>query len=118
MRVAAGPERMSVAEINALLYMPGHPREPAGARVAHPGAEPRLAQFLPGAAGAGAKGGATTGNAGLAPASGPPPAWRGFRPLRVSHKVHESGNVISLVLEPVDGQPLAAPFPASLSCCG
>ena len=27
MRVAAGPERMSVAEIDALLYMPGHPRD-------------------------------------------------------------------------------------------
>ncbi len=25
-QVAAGPERMTVAEINALLYMPGHPR--------------------------------------------------------------------------------------------
>ena len=26
LRVASGPERMSVFEINALLYMPGHPR--------------------------------------------------------------------------------------------
>ena len=26
MQVASGPERMSVFEINALLYMPGHPR--------------------------------------------------------------------------------------------
>ena len=26
-QVAAGPERMSVAEIDALLYMPGHPRD-------------------------------------------------------------------------------------------
>src|SRR5215468_6442222 len=25
-QVAAGPERMTVAEVNALLYMPGHPR--------------------------------------------------------------------------------------------
>jgi len=25
-KVAAAPERMTVAEINALLYMPGHPR--------------------------------------------------------------------------------------------
>ena len=25
--VAAGPERMTVSEINALLYLPGHPRE-------------------------------------------------------------------------------------------
>jgi MOSC domain-containing protein YiiM len=26
LRVASGPERMSVFEINALLHMPGHPR--------------------------------------------------------------------------------------------
>ena len=35
-QVASGPERMSVFEINALLYMPGHPREPARAGAAHP----------------------------------------------------------------------------------
>ena len=35
----------------------------------------------------------------------PPPAWSGFRPLRVSRKVRE---VISLVLEPIDGQLLTA----------
>ena len=51
------------------------------------------------------------GNAGLAPASGPPPAWRGFRPLRVSRKERESSSVISLVLEPTDGQPLPAALP-------
>ena len=26
-QVAAGPERMTVAEVDALLYLPGHPRE-------------------------------------------------------------------------------------------
>src|SRR5205085_3816729 len=44
-------------------------------------------------------------------ASTPPPAWPGFRPLRVSRKVRESGNVISLVLEPEDGTPIAAALP-------
>ncbi|MCJ9695291.1 2Fe-2S iron-sulfur cluster-binding protein, partial [Rhizobium sp. PRIMUS64] len=39
------------------------------------------------------------------------PAWRGFRPLRVSRKVRESGSVVSLVLEPADGQPVAAALP-------
>ena len=51
------------------------------------------------------------GNAGLGAAPGPPPAWRGFRPLRVSRKVRESGDVISLLLEPTDGQPIAATLP-------
>src|SRR5262249_34482354 len=54
------------------------------------------------------KGGGTTGNPGLGPPQGPPPAWQGFRPLRVSQKLHESSNVTSLVLEPADGEPLTA----------
>src|SRR5262249_38713684 len=52
-----------------------------------------------------------TGNAGLAATSGPPPAWSGFRALRVARKIRESSNVISLVLESVDGRPLAAALP-------
>ena len=56
-------------------------------------------------------GSATKGNAGLTPASGPPPAWRGFRPLRVSRKVRESSNVVSLELEPTDARPIAAALP-------
>jgi ferredoxin-NADP reductase/MOSC domain-containing protein YiiM len=110
LRVAFGPERMSVFEINALLYMPGHPRDQLERALRIPALsagwrgsfEALLAQER--------SGGAGTGNAGLAPASGPPPAWSGFRPLRVSRKVRESSNVISLVLEPTDARPLAAPL--------
>jgi ferredoxin-NADP reductase/MOSC domain-containing protein YiiM len=110
-QVASGPERMSVFEINSLLYMPGHPRDqleralriPALSAGWHRSFEALLTQER--------KGGATTGNAGLTAASGPAPAWRGFRPLRVSRKAHESGNVISLLLEPTDGQRIAAALP-------
>src|SRR5882757_5528020 len=101
---------MNVAEIDALLYMPGHPRErleralriPALSAGWRSSFEALLKER---------KDGATTGNAGLATTSGPPPAWRGFRPLRVSRKMRESGNVISLTLEPMDGQPVAAALP-------
>src|SRR3954452_9944076 len=108
--VAAGPERVSVAEIDALLYMPGHPgdRLQRALRVSalSAGWRASLQALLDQQ-----RGGATTGNAGLAPASGRLPAWTGLRPLRVAHKIRESNNVISLVLEPVDGHPLAAPLP-------
>jgi ferredoxin-NADP reductase/MOSC domain-containing protein YiiM len=105
-QVGMGPERMTVFEINALLYMPGHSRGQLerALRIPALGAGWRgsfqalLAQER--------SGGAVTGNAGLAPVSGPPPAWAGFRPLRVLRKVHESSSVTSLVLEPVDGRPL------------
>jgi ferredoxin-NADP reductase/MOSC domain-containing protein YiiM len=107
--VASGPERMSVFEINALLYMPGHPRNQLERALRIPALsagwrgsfEALLAQEQSGA----------TGNAGLAAASGPPPAWRGFRPFRVSRKARESDDVISLVLEPTDGRPIAAALP-------
>jgi ferredoxin-NADP reductase len=57
------------------------------------------------------RGGAVTGNPGLAPAAGPPPAWTGFRPLRVSRKDRESSTVTSLMLESTDGRPLQAALP-------
>ena len=110
-QIASGPERMSVAEINALLYIPGHPRSqleqalriPALSEGWRGSFEALLAQDC--------SGGATTGNAGLTAAPAPPPAWPGFRPLRVSRKARESSDVISLVLEPTDARPMAAALP-------
>ncbi len=110
-QVAAGPERMSVFEVNALLYMPGHPRDrleramriPALSGGWRKSFEALLEQE---------RGSVTaTGNPGLTAASGPAPAWRGFRPFRVSRKRRESDNVTSLVLEPADRRPLAAALP-------
>jgi hypothetical protein len=101
---------VSVAEIDALLYKPGHPRDQLQRALRIPalsaGWRASLQALLDQQ-----RGGARAGNAGLAPTSGRLPAWTGLRPLRVARKIRESGNVISLVLEPVDGHPLAAPLP-------
>jgi len=108
--VAPGPERMSIFAISALLYMPGHPRVQLERAL-------RIPALSPGWRGsfeallAQEQNPEATGNAGLAPGAGPPPAWPGFRPLRVSRKVRESNNVVSLVLEPADERPLAAALP-------
>jgi ferredoxin-NADP reductase/MOSC domain-containing protein YiiM len=110
-RVASGPERMSVVEVNALLYMPGHPRDQLERALRIPALSAGWRRSFEALLTQERKDGAMTGNAGLTAASGPPPAWRGFRPFRVSHKVRESGNVISLLLEPADGQPIAAALP-------
>ena len=40
-------ERLTVADIDALLYLPGPDRGDAARRAAHPGAEPRLAGLVP-----------------------------------------------------------------------
>ncbi len=109
-QVVAGPEHMSVFEINALLYLPGHPRSQLERALRIPAlSEGWRASFQ--ALIEQEDVDAATGNAGLTAIPGPPPAWLGFRPLRVSRKPRESSNVISLVLEPVDGRPLAAPLP-------
>ena len=110
-QVAAGPERMSVFEANALLYLPGHPRSQLERALRIPALSQGWRGSFQALLAQASSGGAATGNAGLAPVSGPPPAWTGFRPLRVSRKVHESGSVISLVLEPADGLPLAEALP-------
>lgn len=110
-QVASGPERMSVSEIDALLYLPGHSRDQLERALRIPMLSVGWRRSLEALLTQERDGGTTTGNAGLTATAGPPPAWRGFRPLRVSHKVRESGNVISLRLEPMDGQPIAAALP-------
>src|ERR1700730_18423080 len=111
LRVASGPVRMSVFEINALLYMPGHPRRQLERALRIPALSPGWRGSFEALLAQERRGCATTGNAGLTQPPGPRPAWPGFRPLRVSHKVRESSSVISLVLEPADGPPLTAALP-------
>jgi ferredoxin-NADP reductase/MOSC domain-containing protein YiiM len=107
-QVASGPEQMSVSEIDALLYKPGHPRDQLERALRIPtlstGWHRSLEALLN-------NGDGTGGNAGLNKAPSPPPAWTGFRPFRVARKVRESGNVTSLLLEPIDGQPVATALP-------
>jgi ferredoxin-NADP reductase/MOSC domain-containing protein YiiM/ferredoxin len=111
MKVADGPEHMSVAEMDALLYLPEHTPEqleralriPAlseGWRGSFQAILQQETSEIP-----------EPGNPGLAPPSGPPPAWPGFRPLRVSRIERESASVVSLTLIPADGRPLVAALP-------
>jgi MOSC domain-containing protein YiiM/ferredoxin-NADP reductase len=111
LQIAAGPERMTVFEINELLYMPGHPRSQLERALRIPALSAGWRRSFEALLAQERGGGATTGNVGLTPASGPPPAWRGFRPLRVSRKARECSDVISLVLEPTDARPVAKALP-------
>ena len=110
-KVADGPERMTVAEINALL-VPARPlASTTGARAAHSGAERGWRTSFQAFLQQESSGGPMTGNPGLGPELGSPPAWPGFRPLRVSRIDRESRTVISLLLMPADGRPLVAAQP-------
>lgn len=103
-KVADGPERVTVAEIDALLYLPGHDR--AGAERAlrigalSPGWQASLRALLDQPA-------EHAGNAGLA-AVAAPPAWPGFRPLLVTGVHEETTDVMSLRLADPAGVPLPA----------
>jgi MOSC domain-containing protein YiiM/ferredoxin-NADP reductase len=110
-QVTTGPEPMTVAEANALLYMPGHSRSQLERAVRIPALSAGWRSAFQALLDRERSGSAVTGNPGLTPAAGPPPAWTGFRPLRVSRKDRESTGVTSLVLGPTDGQPLAAALP-------
>jgi ferredoxin-NADP reductase/MOSC domain-containing protein YiiM len=110
-KVLAGPERMTVAEIDALLYLPGRDESGLERALRIPALSAGWRSSLETLLERERKGGSTAGNPALAPTAGQPPAWNGFRPLRVADKRRESSNVISLMLEPSDGRPLAAAMP-------
>src|SRR5262249_36451401 len=57
-------------------------------------------------------------NPGLSGGVGAPPAWTGFRPLRVSRFDRESNSVVSLRLVPADGRPLGAAGPGQFGVLG
>ncbi|SEE70608.1 MOSC domain-containing protein YiiM [Rhizobiales bacterium GAS191] len=110
-QVAVGPERMSVSKIDALLYKPGHSPGEIERALRIPALSVGWRGSFQALLDQDRAGGSITGNAGLTSASGPPPAWAGFRPLRISQKVRESSNVVSLTLEPMDRHPLVATLP-------
>ena len=105
-KLASGPEQMTVAEADALLYLPGHPRQQLlrALRIPalSPGWQTSFRALLDGAPGG--------GNAGLTVAS-PPPAWPGFRELTVAGIDRETESVISIRLEDPAGAPLPPPRP-------
>jgi MOSC domain-containing protein YiiM len=103
-KTRTGPGALSVADTDALLYLPGH--EPALLRRAldipalSPGWQGSFRDLLAGAeAGSGAGGGPASAVAAA-------PAWAGFRPLRVTRIVPESGSVSSIWFNDSSGSPL------------
>ena len=109
-RVAEGPERMTVAQASALLYLPGHVRADLERALRIPALSPGWRGSFQAMLEQEQGSGALSGNPGLAE-SGPPPAWPGFRPLRIARVTRESTTVASFELEPADGRPLAVPLP-------
>ena len=110
-KVADGAEGMSVAEIDGALYLRGHTRDQWERALRIPALSAGWKESFQALLEQEDTAGAAAGNAGLAPASGPPPAWAGFRPLRVSRIEQESATVKSFSLRPADDRPLVAALP-------
>src|SRR5271156_2406174 len=104
-KIAGGPEKITVADIDALLYLPGHSSEqlqqalriPALSKGWQSSFQTMLQRDLSSKA--------TVGNPGLANEE-QAPAWPGFRQMRVAGINKERVNVTSFFLAPIDGQPL------------
>jgi ferredoxin-NADP reductase/MOSC domain-containing protein YiiM len=104
-KTADGPERISVADCDGLLYLPGHNHDqlqralriPALSKGWQSSFQAMLQQDLSSKT--------AVGNLGLAYEE-QAPAWPGFRQMRVAHINKESDSVTSFSLAPVDGQPL------------
>ena len=106
-KVAAGPERLTVEEVDGLLYLPGRSRHRVAQALRIPALSPgwrasfRSILDQPEAA---------AGNAGLTAVT-PPPAWPGFRPLRVVAIEAESTVISSVRLADPSDEPLPAALP-------
>lgn len=109
-KVGEAHERMTVAEINALLYFPDHARDRLERALRIGALSPGWrrsfeallrSQTIP----------AGGGNAGLAPAAAAHPAAPGFRPLAVTAIDRESADVLSLTMHSADHEALPTALP-------
>ena len=105
-KVGEAKERMTVAEINALLYSPNHGRDllerALRIEALSPGWRASFEALLLSR---------TSGNAGLVPEAAAHPAEPGFRRLAVAAIGRESADVFSFTMQSSDGQSLLTALP-------
>jgi ferredoxin-NADP reductase/MOSC domain-containing protein YiiM len=106
MRSRRGRHELSVADIDALLYLPDRNIEQLRKAVDVPALSPGWQQSFRDVLTAHESSVAAT-----TPRIGVKPGWIGFRPLRVSATHRESANVLSIELEADDHGSLPAPLP-------
>ncbi|OBI89353.1 MOSC and FAD-binding oxidoreductase domain-containing protein [Mycobacterium sp. 1245805.9] len=101
-RTRHGRHELSVADVDALLYLPNRDIELLRKVVDVPALSPGWQQSFRDMLAEPASAATQIGNE---------PAWRGFRPLRVSQIRRESPDVLSIVLESEDHSALPPPLP-------
>ncbi len=109
-KVADGPERFTVAEMDALLYLPGHSRGQLERALRIPALSKGWQSSFQVMLKQESSTKTMEGNPGLANEERAP-AWPGFRQMRVGHIRKESDSVTSFILMPIDGKPLVVAQP-------
>jgi ferredoxin-NADP reductase/MOSC domain-containing protein YiiM len=104
-KIADGPERLSVADVDGLLYLPGHSSEQLERALRIPALSKGWQSSFQAILEQESSPQPVGGNPGLANEE-QAPAWLGFRQMRVARIHKESDSVTSFVLEPIDGQSL------------
>ena len=109
-KIADGPGKISIAEVDSLLYSANHDlnRISIAARIPalSAGWKGSFEGFLHAE-----KNGVHNGNPGLTPSISPLPTWKGFRWVKVSEVHRETPEVVSVVLADVGGSPLPPALP-------
>jgi ferredoxin-NADP reductase/MOSC domain-containing protein YiiM len=109
-RIADGPERITVADMDALLYLPGHSREQLERAMRIPALSKGWQTSFQAILNQESAQETVQGNPGLANEE-QAPAWPGFRPMKVAQIRKESNSVTSFILAPIEGEllPVAQP---------
>jgi len=102
-KITDGPERISVADVDALLYLPGHSSEQLQRALQIPALSKGWQGSFQAMLQQDSSSKTVAGNPGLANEE-QAPAWPGFRQMRVVQIRKESDSVTSFILEPIDGQ--------------
>ena len=101
-KVADGPERITVADMDALLYLPGHAREQIERAMRIPALSKGWQASFQAILNRESSQQTIEGNPGLANEE-PMPAWPGFKPMRIERIRKESNSVTSFILVPIEG---------------
>jgi ferredoxin-NADP reductase/MOSC domain-containing protein YiiM len=110
-RVAAGPESLTVTQCDALLYLPGATKEDLERALRIPALSTGWKSSFDAILRQMTQPASNTGNAGLISSEQMMTAAPGFRPLKVARIDRESRGAVSVVLEPADDRPLTVPLP-------
>lgn len=93
-RLSVGPEQVTIADIDALLYLPHKSTQMLERALRIPALSDGWRESFQ-----------SMRDRGTEP-SPPPAAWSGFVPLKVSAVHRESGAIVSLILRPAEGKAL------------